>query len=549
MAKTESFLAKPTLAVWEQEKQAAFRIEALTSIRPQRILEIGVSVGNWAALARQSCERPDCLSDQSRWKVHIERIVPLGVRMQAMPSVHDCIVPADEKELLSIVREGADLIILDDILGHWSKAIAVEILDTAIEAAEYVLVSNEVAADDGSRGQDHSSCWTFGELLNRNLIRFCACNEPAEMDCGLFLLSANDPKALRTRSFAADVFRVHCNDLLKLGAESVCGPGSSLSQTDEIRRSLPVLIESGIRRQTQKKASIWSIGIFSGPSLADLKPTNETDRPVLSAGDVTDIPAQFVADPFMIQTGGVWYMFFEVMNSSRDMGEIGMAISRDGLKWEYQQIVLREPFHLSYPYVFQCNGEYFMIPESFEAGSMRLYKADAFPLKWTYVATLLEGPWVDSSIFNFDGQWWMFSTPVIPHHQVLELFYADAITGPWHRHPMSPLVSGNNRMARCGGRVILLNERPVRFTQDCFPFYGTSVRAFEVSLLTTSAYEENELPFSPLLTAGQEPWRREGMHHIDPHYVNGRWLACVDGWHFETSDGESESHEKGRNYE
>src|SRR6185312_16722732 len=149
MAKTESFLAKPTPAVWEQEKQAAFRIEALTSIRPQRILEIGVSVGSWAALARQCCERPDWLSDQSKWKLHIERIVPLGVRMQAMPSVHDCIIPADEKELLSIVREGADLIILDDILGHWPKAIAVEILDTAIQAAEYVLVSNDIAADDG----------------------------------------------------------------------------------------------------------------------------------------------------------------------------------------------------------------------------------------------------------------------------------------------------------------------------------------------------------------------------------------------------------------
>lgn len=248
MAKTEGFLATPTPAGWEQEKQAAFHIETLTSIRPQRILEIGVSVGKWAALARQSCERPDCLSDQSRWKVHIERIVPLGVWMQAMPSVHDCIIPADEKELLSIVKKGADLIILDDILGHWSKAIAMEILDTAMEAAEYVLVSNDIAADDGIRGRDRYSSWTFCEFLKHNLVRFCICNEPAEMNCGLFLLSANDPKALRTRSFAADVFRVHCNDLLRLGTESVCGPGSSLSQTDEIRRMLPVLIsETGAR--------------------------------------------------------------------------------------------------------------------------------------------------------------------------------------------------------------------------------------------------------------------------------------------------------------
>jgi hypothetical protein len=221
------------------------------------------------------------------------------------------------------------------------------------------------------------------------------------------------------------------------------------------------------------------------------------------------------------------------MNASRNMGEIGMAISRDGLKWDYQQIVLSEPFHLSYPYVFQIDGEYFMVPESFEAGSVRLYRADPFPLKWSYAATLLEGAWVDSSIFYFDGRWWMFSNPIAPSNQVLELFYADAATGPWQRHPMSPLISGNKRIARGGGRVIVQNSRPVRFTQDCSPYYGTAVRAFEISVLTASNYEERELEPSPILAAGEEMWRRMGMHHIDPHFVNGQWLACVDGWRTE----------------
>jgi len=69
-------------------------------------------------------------------------------------------------------------------------------------------------------------------------------------------------------------------------------------------------------------------------------------------------------------------MFFEVMNSQTGKGDIGSAASRDGLHWEYRQIVLSESFHLSYPYVFYVGGEYFMIPESYEANSMRLYRAD-----------------------------------------------------------------------------------------------------------------------------------------------------------------------------
>jgi hypothetical protein len=285
--------------------------------------------------------------------------------------------------------------------------------------------------------------------------------------------------------------------------------------------------------KTSSRVAAWSIGIFSGPALSELRPAPNIEMPVLAAHHVTDIPAEFVADPFMIQANHAWYMFFEVMNASRDLGEIGMATSRDGLKWDYQQIVLSEPFHLSYPYVFQIDGEYFMLPESFETGSVRLYRAAPFPLKWSYAATLLKGLWVDSSIFSFDGRWWMLSNPATPAHQMLELFYADAATGPWQRHPMSPLISGNKRIARGGGRVIVRNGRPVRFTQDCSPYYGTAVRAFEISVLTASNYEERELEPSPILAAGEEMWRRMGMHHIDPHFVNGQWLACVDGWRIE----------------
>lgn len=289
--------------------------------------------------------------------------------------------------------------------------------------------------------------------------------------------------------------------------------------------------------QAEKKAprrtQLWSIGIFSGDTLAELKTIPGAEMPVISAKSITDVPAEFVADPFMIEADGTWYMFFEVMNIERDKGEIGLATSRNGLQWEYQRIVLSEPFHLSYPYVFSNNGEYFMIPESFEDKAMKLYRADRFPFKWSYVATLLDGPWVDSSIFFFDGRWWVFTNPVAPANEILELFYADDISGPWRRHAMSPLIINNKRITRGGGRVIVLGDKPVRFAQDCDPFYGTAVRAFEISVLTPSSYAERELEFSPILSAGDELWRQQGMHHIDPHFVDGRWLASVDGWRFE----------------
>jgi hypothetical protein len=293
-------------------------------------------------------------------------------------------------------------------------------------------------------------------------------------------------------------------------------------------------------QQPQKKpnrpVAIWSIDIFAGSTLFNLRSVSGSDLPAISARDVTDVPAQFVADPFMIEVENTWYMFFEVMNAQTGKGEVGLAISRDGRRWDYQQIVLTELFHLSYPYVFFVEGEFFMIPESYEANAVRLYRAESFPAKWCFEKNILDGPWVDSSIFNFDGRWWMFSSPVAPSHQVLELFYADHFRQPWLRHALSPLIRGNNRIARSGGRVIAPEGLPIRFSQDCFPNYGSRVRAFEVTRLNPSEYLEKELNGSPVLSGGAQPWRETGMHHIDPHFVHGNWMACVDGWRFDYQD-------------
>jgi len=282
-----------------------------------------------------------------------------------------------------------------------------------------------------------------------------------------------------------------------------------------------------------QRVAIWSISMFTGPALSNLKPLHDRSVPILSAKNVDDATALFVADPFMINVAAVWYMFFEVLNADTRKGEIGLATSKNGLDWSYDQIVLSEPFHLSYPYVFHVDGEYFLIPESYQANSIRLYRASSFPTKWLFIKNILDGPWVDSSLFWFDGMWWMFSNPAFPENQILELFYASEITGPWHRHPRSPLITGNIRLARLGGRTIVHRNVPIRFAQNCAPHYGTAVRAFDITCLTTVDYMERELNGSPILRAGHEGWRQSGMHHIDPHLVNGNWLACVDGWRFD----------------
>jgi hypothetical protein len=115
----------------------------------------------------------------------------------------------------------------------------------------------------------------------------------------------------------------------------------------------------------------WSIAIYTGDSPLHLKPPTNCATPVITRRDVTDIPAAFVADPFMIRAGGVWYMFFETMNRETKKGEIGLAVSEDAMSWRYQSIVLAERYHLSYPYVFEWRNQYYMVPETYQPGRRR----------------------------------------------------------------------------------------------------------------------------------------------------------------------------------
>ena len=275
-------------------------------------------------------------------------------------------------------------------------------------------------------------------------------------------------------------------------------------------------------------SAVWSIGIFAGPSPLDIHPIPGIVNPVLTRHHVTDLAAGFVADPFMLHTQAGWSMFFEVYDVEKRIGKIGLATSHDALHWQYEQIVLDEPFHLSYPYVFAWNGDYYMVPESFQAQSVRLYKASQFPTKWKYQCTLVEGPrLVDSSIFSWQDRWWMFTETF--RDSVLRLFYAEHLTGRWREHAKSPLIV-DGHIGRPAGRVIVWNGHPVRFAQDCRPRYGTAVRAFAITELSPQSYAERQLPPDPILPRVVADWNCAGMHHIDAHQLpGGDWLASVDG--------------------
>jgi len=282
----------------------------------------------------------------------------------------------------------------------------------------------------------------------------------------------------------------------------------------------------------------WAIGIYTGESPFALHTSDEVTNPVLSARDITDMRAAFVADPFMIRRENGWYMFFEAMDAKSGLGRIACARSDNASLWHYDRVVLSETFHLSYPYIFSFKRDTYMVPETADAQAVRLYRASEFPSRWELVCELLSGrPYLDSTLFYYDSRWWMFTVDTKSNDR-LRLYRSDRLEGPWMEHPKSPVVVANPHIARAAGRIAEYRGRLFRFAQDDYPRYGLRVWAFEIVALSETDYAEQPVLQQPLLSGKRFGWNAHGMHHLDPHMIaDGHWIASVDGYRYALSLG------------
>jgi len=283
-----------------------------------------------------------------------------------------------------------------------------------------------------------------------------------------------------------------------------------------------------IRNNQENDYGPWSIGIYEGSTPFDLAAPQDISNPVLTGKDVVDIDASYVADPFLVIEQKKYFMFFEVVNRDTDQGDIALAESADGVDWEYRKVVIDESFHLSYPYVFKWHGDYYMIPESSNDLSVRLYQSESFPDEWEFVGKLLSGySYIDPSVFQHNDMWWLFVTTI--NDDILNLYYANELLGEWKPHPMNPIVKFDKHIARPGGRVITHDGRLYRLAQDDYPRYGNQVFAFEITELTETTYSEKIVSEVPVVTMTGNGWNAAGMHHVDLHLIDGKWIAAVDG--------------------
>lgn len=201
---------------------------------------------------------------------------------------------------------------------------------------------------------------------------------------------------------------------------------------------------------------------------------------------------RFLADPFGLWRDGRLQVFAEAYDYRTRHGVID-ALSFDAdLTLRARRTVLREPWHLSYPQVFEAEGAVWMIPEAHRSGAVTLYRAVDFPDAWEAAARFeLDTPAVDPTVFRHGSLWWMAYSPSGPQafkQGRLHLAWAGALTGPWRPHVGNP-VRIDRTSSRPGGTPFVRDGVLTLPVQDCSRTYGGAIRLLSVHTLTPERFE------------------------------------------------------------
>ncbi|MCB8875188.1 glucosamine inositolphosphorylceramide transferase family protein [Acidisoma silvae] len=268
---------------------------------------------------------------------------------------------------------------------------------------------------------------------------------------------------------------------------------------------------------------LWRIAIINRPLTAILAEG-------FDESDVTWAPAMpaqsFRADPFGLWRDGHLHVFAEGFSYRDRRGYIDLLIYDANLTLRDSRTVLREPWHLSYPFVFEAGGETWMLPEAFQSGTLTLYRAKRFPDQWEPACQIpLDGAAIDATPFFWQGRWWLFYAP--SHSKAakqshLHIAYADRLTGPWQVHPGNP-VHISNASARPGGTPIVQGGSIILPVQDCRGTYGAAIRLLEISQMDERSFVAKDRD-GLQAPAWMEPYT-DGLHTLSA--VGGMTLLDV----------------------
>ena len=268
--------------------------------------------------------------------------------------------------------------------------------------------------------------------------------------------------------------------------------GLEVPRSRSVAPLVRLLLGRGLREAVRRLAGRprWFVAVRVGRAGTAAEPGFDTRgfRPLVPPS------GRFYADPFVVRRPEGAYVFVEDGPVDGGPARISVvALDANGEQRSTPRVVLERPSHLSYPFVFQDDGDWYMLPETAGTRTVELLRAREFPWQWEPCCVLLRDvrAW-DPTLLRHDGVYWLFVNMAAPGARPSDelcLYSAAALTGPWRPHPMNPVVS-DARRARPAGRILMDGGSLIRPAQDASGGYGRRIILNRIDVLTHVEYRE-----------------------------------------------------------
>ena len=233
---------------------------------------------------------------------------------------------------------------------------------------------------------------------------------------------------------------------------------------------------------------------------------------------------EFWADPFIFSYENESFVFFENYNYKTKKGKISCG-KVQGQKLIDITDVLDLPYHLSYPYIFEENGDIFLMPESSENNRLEIYKSVSFPNKWEIYSSAFDGEKIiDATFYNDNNnQKWLFvnkqaDLETSPDSDLFIYKVNSLKLKNLEPHLQNPVII-NSKKARNGGAIFKYKNETYRPSQaNIDGVYGRALNINKIEKLTINEYIEKDVAIIyPNFYKGLV-----SMHHL--HQVDGLFV-------------------------
>lgn len=186
-----------------------FCIDTLMKIQPQRVLDIGVGFGRWGMIVREFC---DVWYDHvlpNDWQIHIEGIEGFADNIDDYHKhFYNKIHIGDARRIIPTLSTTWDVIIFGDVLEHFERQEAEQLLEWALDNSTYVLINiplgSEWPQEDKYKNpyERHLSEWEAQDFVQFSLRRQAFFYDFMDRKFGSFILSHDDPQELSVSLFS-----------------------------------------------------------------------------------------------------------------------------------------------------------------------------------------------------------------------------------------------------------------------------------------------------------------------------------------------------------